>query len=96
MFSMEANSKTKVVSALLRDTEKGKLDFSHPLQRQEGQWTRYMESLEVDSILRDWPINVIYIWKRTIKNMLLKESRESPICLDLSKTNLHYPKSWNR
>ena len=69
---MEANSKTKVVSALLRDTEKGKLDFSHPLQRQEGQWTRYMESLEVDSILRDWPINVIYIWKKDNKKYVIE------------------------
>ena len=69
---MEAHSKTKVVSALLRDTEKGKLDFSHPLQRQEGQWTRYMESLEVDSILRDWPINVIYIWKKDNKKYVIE------------------------
>lgn len=49
---MESTCKPKIVSSLLRESGKGKLDFSHPFQRKEGQWTRYMESLEVDSLLR--------------------------------------------
>lgn len=51
---MESTCKPKIVSSLLRESGKGKLDFSHPFQRKEGQWTRYMESLEVDSLLRGY------------------------------------------
>ena len=39
---MESTCKPKIVSSLLRESGKGKLDFSHPFQRKEGQWTRYM------------------------------------------------------
>ena len=61
---MESTCKTKIVSSLLRESGKGRLDFSHPFQRKEGQWTRYMESLEVDSLLRGYSINLVYIWKK--------------------------------
>ena len=69
---MESNYRTRVVSTILRDTEKGRYDFSHPLQRQEGQWSRYMQSLEIDSLLREWSINLIYIWKKEDKKYVIE------------------------
>lgn len=69
---MESNYRARVVSNILRDTEKGRYDFSHPLQRQEGQWTRYMQSLEIDSLLREWSINLIYIWKKDDKKYVIE------------------------
>lgn len=69
---MESTCKTKIVSSLLRESGKGKLDFSHPFQRKEGQWTRYMESLEVDSLLRGYSINLVYIWKKDNKNYVIE------------------------
>mgnify|MGYP005799621703 FL=1 len=69
---MESHIKTRIVSAIIKDAEKGKIDFSHPLQRQEGQWTRYTQSLEMDSLVRGWPINFIFIWKNDNKNYVLE------------------------
>ena len=69
---MESTCKPKIVSSLLRESGKGKLDFSHPFQRKEGQWTRYMESLEVDSLLRGYSINLVYVWKKDNKNYVIE------------------------
>lgn len=69
---MESNLKPSVVMSVLKDTEEGVYDFSHPLQRQEGQWTRYMQSLEIDSLLRAWSINLIYVWKKGNKKYVIE------------------------
>ena len=79
---MESTCKTKIVSSLLRESGKGKLDFSHPFQRKEGQWTRYMESLEVDSLLRGYSINLVYIWKKDNKNYVIEGN--------IRGTNFHF------
>ena len=69
---MESNLKPSVVMSVLKDTEEGVYDFSHPLQRQEGQWTRYLQSLEIDSLLRGWSINLIYVWKKGNKKYVIE------------------------
>ena len=69
---MESNLKPSVVMSVLKDTEEGVYDFSHPLQRHEGQWTRYLQSLEIDSLLRGWSINLIYVWKKGNKKYVIE------------------------
>lgn len=51
---MKSNSKTKTVAALIKDVERKKIDFDNPLQRKEGQWSRFMQSLLIDSLLREY------------------------------------------
>ena len=84
---------TRVVSTILRDTEKGRYDFSHPLQRQEGQWSRYMQSLEIDSLLREWSINLIYIWKKEDKKYVIEGKQRITNLLRYKQANFHYQRS---
>ena len=48
--------KTRALSSLLKDIQKGKFNFNHPLQRQSGQWNRAMMSKLIDTILRLYPV----------------------------------------
>lgn len=48
--------KTRALSSLLRDIEKDKFDFNHPLQRQSGQWNKLAMSKLIDSAIRLYPI----------------------------------------
>ena len=51
---MKSTCKTRTVAALVRDMERQKITFDHPLQRQEGQWSRFVQSLLIDSLLREY------------------------------------------
>lgn len=48
--------KTRALSSLLKDINKGKFDFDHPLQRKSGIWNRQSMSLLIDSAIRLYPI----------------------------------------
>lgn len=48
--------KTRALSSLLKDIQKGKFDFEHPLQRKSGQWNKYHMSRLIDSAIRLYPI----------------------------------------
>lgn len=48
--------KTRALSSLLSDVNKGKFDFNHPLQRKSGIWNRQSMSLLIDSAIRLYPI----------------------------------------
>lgn len=47
---------TRALSSLLKDIEKNKFDFNHPLQRQSGQWNKLSMSKLIDSVIRLYPI----------------------------------------
>lgn len=48
--------KTRALSSLLKDINKGKFNFNHPLQRKSGIWNRQSMSLLIDSAIRMYPI----------------------------------------
>lgn len=48
--------KTRALSSLLSDVNKGKFNFNHPLQRKSGIWNRQSMSLLIDSAIRMYPI----------------------------------------
>ena len=53
---MKSTCKTRTVTSLVRDMDakRRKIDFNHPLQRREGQWSRFVQSLLIDSLLREY------------------------------------------
>lgn len=53
---MKSSCKTRTVTSLVRDmdSKRKKIDFNHPLQRKEGQWSRFVQSILIDSLLREY------------------------------------------
>lgn len=45
---MEFNRKTQTVKSFARDMKNGKYNMFHKLQRKEGQWKNYEQSLLID------------------------------------------------
>ena len=56
---MEFNRKTQTVKSFSRDMKNGKYNMFHKLQRKEGQWKNYEQSLLIDSMLRNYPVDPI-------------------------------------
>lgn len=61
---MDYSCRTRALSGLVKDIEKGKYLFNSPLQRAEEQWNALTRSELIDSILRSYPLDPI----RAIKN----------------------------
>lgn len=53
---MKSTCKTRTVTSLVRDmkAERKKITFDNPMQRQEGQWSRFVQSVLIDSLLREY------------------------------------------
>lgn len=56
---MEFNRKTQTVKSFARDMKNEKYNMFHKLQRKEGQWKNYEQSLLIDSMLRNYPVDPI-------------------------------------
>ena len=56
---MEFNRKTQTVKSFARDMKNGKYNMFHKLQRKEGQWKNYEQSLLIDSMIRNYPVDPI-------------------------------------
>ena len=56
---MDFTCRTRALSSLVRDIEKGKYNMHHRLQRKEGQWSKQQASELIDSLLRSYPIDPI-------------------------------------
>lgn len=56
---MEFNSKRKIAKLFIKDVKSGKYNMKHELQRQEGQWNNKQQSLLIDSMLRNYPLDPI-------------------------------------
>lgn len=56
---MEFNRKTQTVKSFARDMKNGKYNMFHKLQRKEGQWKNFEQSLLIDSMLRNYPVDPI-------------------------------------
>ena len=56
---MEFNRKTQTVKSFARDMKNKKYNMFHKLQRKEGQWKNYEQSLLIDSMLRNYPVDPI-------------------------------------
>lgn len=54
---MDFSTRTRSISSLTKDVENKKYDFNNPMQRMEGQWSGYMKSELIDSMLRSYPID---------------------------------------
>lgn len=61
---MEKSTRVRSLGSVVNDIKKEKYSFDSPLQREEGQWNSYGRSLLIDSILREYPFNPIYIVKK--------------------------------
>lgn len=59
----ELDTKTRALSSLLKEIQKEKYDFNHPLQRESKQWNRLRESKLIDSAIRLYPIYPVLITK---------------------------------
>ena len=58
---METTTRPRVVHSAMNDIKKGKISFKHKLQRREGVWTKKQKSLLIDSLLKHYPTNPIYL-----------------------------------
>lgn len=64
---MEFNDKKVLTASFVRDIKKGKYNMKHDLQRKEGQWKNYDQSLLIDSILRNYPVDPIRVEEKEDK-----------------------------
>lgn len=60
---MEYSTKTRALSSLIKDVDKGNISLFHKLQRKEGQWSKNQKSDLIDSLFRGYPINPTYAIK---------------------------------
>lgn len=58
---METTTRPCVVHSAMNDIKKKKISFKHKLQRREGVWTKKQKSLLIDSLLKHYPTNPIYL-----------------------------------
>ena len=58
---MKVSSSNKPVQTIVNRIKRGNISFTHKLQRREGVWNKFQKSLLIDSLLRGYPINPIYI-----------------------------------
>lgn len=58
---MKVSSSNKPVQTIVNRIRRGNISFTHKLQRREGVWNKFQKSLLIDSLLRGYPINPIYI-----------------------------------
>ena len=58
---METTTRPRVVHSAMNDIKKKKISFKHKLQRREGVWTKKQKSLLIDSLLKHYPTNPIYL-----------------------------------
>ena len=58
---MKISGKNTPVQTLVNKMNRGEISLKHKLQRREGVWNRQMKSLLIDSLLRGYLINPVYI-----------------------------------
>lgn len=58
---MDTSTRPRVVHSVMNDIKKEKISFKHKLQRREGVWTKKQKSLLIDSLLKHYPTNPIYV-----------------------------------
>lgn len=56
---MDYSVRNRSVRSLVSEIARGKHDFTHPLQRREGQWSALQRSELIDSMFRNYPIDPI-------------------------------------
>lgn len=59
VFSMDYSVRNRSIRSLVSEIARGKHDFTHPLQRREGQWSSLQRSELIDSMFRNYPIDPI-------------------------------------
>ena len=57
---MKVTSSNKPLQPLMNKIKRGKIVFTHRLQRREGVWGTKAKSLLIDSLLRGYPVNPVY------------------------------------
>lgn len=60
---MQINCKTRTLQWVNTQVKNNGISLYHKLQRREGQWNRKAKALLIDSLLRNYPVNVIYTIK---------------------------------
>lgn len=68
---MKTSNDKIVISDLLKKIDKKKILLDHPIQRKSGQFTPAQKSLLIDSLLREYIIPPIYIYKEDGKEYVI-------------------------
>ena len=64
---MEFNDKRPSAKVFIKAGKTGKYNMEHPLQRKEGQWNNLQQSLLIDSMLRNYPLDPIRVEEKEDK-----------------------------
>lgn len=84
---------TPLVS-LVRDLRIGRFNFNHPYQRQTNQWTDSDKYLLIDSIVKNYPINPIYVVEIDKQDYVIDGGNRLSVINDFLNNKLQIPSTW--
>lgn len=60
-YSMEFKTVSRSVESVMKDVQKGKISLQLDIQRPVGAYSTFGKSMVIDSLLRSYPLGIIYI-----------------------------------
>lgn len=60
-YSMEFKTVSRSVESVMKDVQKGKISLQLDIQRPVGAYSTFGKSMVIDSLLRNYPLGIIYI-----------------------------------
>ena len=80
---------------LAQDLKKNRFDFAHPYQREANQWNDEDKYLLIDSLIRNYPINPIYITeKNETQDYVIDGGNRLSIIHEFLTNKLVIPRTW--
>lgn len=67
-YSMEFKTVSRSVESVMKDVQKGKISLNLDIQRPTGAYNNFGKSMIIDSLLRGYPIGIIYITVKEDEN----------------------------
>lgn len=81
--------------SLAQDLRKNRFDFAHPYQREANQWENADKYLLIDSLIRNYPINPIYIAeKNETQDYVIDGGNRLTVIHDFLTNKFSMPNSW--
>ena len=67
---MQCYPKQKTIQSVIYDLNNGKFNLNHKFQRPEGQWNKKKQTKLIDSFLRGFPTNHIFVTKEDVLGVI--------------------------
>ena len=81
--------------SLVQDIRRNRFDFAHPYQREATQWSEKDKHLLIDSLIRNYPINPIYIVEKDqTQDYVIDGGNRLAVIYDFITNKITIPNSW--